>query len=83
MNLTAVGTFALLLSAPALIGLVNGTVDPDQAGLRVLFAVLCAALAEILVRRFVAAVRPTDEQEPQSQAQTVDAGPPRRRATDR
>jgi hypothetical protein len=83
VNLTAVATFALLLSAPALIGLLNGTVDPDQAGLRVLFAVLCAAVGEMLIRRFVAAVRPTDEQEPQLHAQTVDAGTPRRRATDR
>ena len=83
MNLTAVATFALLLSAPALIGLFNGTVDPDQAGIRVLFAVLCAAVAETLVRRFVTAVRRVEDDESGAQQSPVEAGPPRRRATDR
>jgi hypothetical protein len=83
VNITAVAVFGLLLSAPALIGLFNGTVDPDQAGIRVLFAVLCAAVAETLVRRFISAVRPIEDDEGRAQLPPVEAGPPRRRATDR
>ena len=83
MNIPAVAVFALLLSAPALIGLFEGTVDPDQAGLRLLFAVLCAAVAETLVRRFIAAVRPPEDEERRLHTELVDAGTPRRRATDR
>ncbi|GAB4067968.1 hypothetical protein GCM10028777_25490 [Angustibacter speluncae] len=58
MNLAAVAALALLLSVPSLLGLAEGTIDPDEAGLRLLLAVACAAVAETLLRRFVDAVRP-------------------------
>jgi hypothetical protein len=83
VNITAVAVFGLLLSAPALVGLFDGTVDPDQAGIRILFAVLCAAVAETLIRRFVAAVRHVEDDQTPMQQPPVEAGPPRRRAIDR
>lgn len=58
MNLAAVAALALLLSLPSILGLAEGSIDPDEAGLRLLLAAGCAAVAETLLRRFVDAVRP-------------------------
>lgn len=84
MNQSMIALFATLLSAPALVGLLNGSVGPDQAGVRVLFAVLCAVVAEGLVRRFVNAVRPAEPTQPATAGSpNPDDDHPRRRSTDR
>lgn len=70
MNLAAVAALALLLSLPSLLGLAEGTIDPDEAGLRLLLAVVCAAVAETLLRRFVDAVRPARVELPAERART-------------
>ena len=58
MNVATVGVLALLLAVPAVLGLAGGSIDPDEVGLRVLLmAVAVAVVAEIVLRRFVDAVR--------------------------
>jgi hypothetical protein len=65
VNLAAVAALALLLAVPSLIGLAEGSIDPDEAGLRLLLATACAAVAETVLRRFVDAVRPARVELPQ------------------
>ncbi len=65
MNLAAVAALALLLAVPSLVGLAEGSIDPDEAGLRLLLAAACAAVAETVLRRFVDAVRPARVERPQ------------------
>ena len=66
---------ALVLSFPALHGLATGTVEVDEAGLRILLAVGAAVVIDRLSGAFMNAVapRPDAEEEP----------PPQRRRTDR
>ncbi len=62
MNVATVGVLALLLAVPAVLGLAGGSIDPDEVGLRVLMAVAVAVVAEVVLRRFVDAVRRPVEQ---------------------
>lgn len=62
MNLSVVGVLSLVLAVPAVLGLAEGSIDPDEVGLRVLLAVAVAVVAEVVLRRFVDAVRGPVEQ---------------------
>ena len=45
-----------------MLGFAGGSIDPDEVGLRVLVAVAVAVVAEVVLRRFVDAVRRPAEQ---------------------
>jgi hypothetical protein len=82
MNLSVVTLIASFLSAPALVGLLDGSVGPDQAGVRVLLAVLFAVVIERVVRRFVEAVAPPERSREAGLAPVPDDEAPRRRRSD-
>lgn len=86
MNIGFVALVAAVLSAPALIGMLQGSVDPAQSGVRLLLAVLCAIAFESVVRHFLHAVSSQEGPVEATGAQQVeDPGtgqPPRRRRSD-
>jgi hypothetical protein len=83
MNLSVVTLIASLLAAPALIGLLEGSVGPDQAGVRVLLAIVFAVVIERVARHFVQAVTPPPQSRDATLAPVADEQPARRRRTDR
>lgn len=76
MSLLGIVVLAVALSAPALHGLVTGAVDADQVGLRVLMALVVAALVARVTGLFTRALAapPRAQEGPEST--------PRRRRTD-
>jgi len=62
VNLAVIAVLTLVLAVPAVVGLADHSIDPDEVGLRVLLAVAVAVVAEVVLRRFVDAVRSPAEQ---------------------
>lgn len=79
MNISVVALLAALLATPAMVGLLDGSVEPDQAGIRVLLAVLFAVVIEGVARRFLQAVRPSEPAVPAPVPSAPDPEPRRRR----
>ena len=82
MNLSVVAVLSLVLAVPAVLGLADHSIDPDEVGLRVLMAVAAAVVAEVVLRRFVDAVRSPLDQPAAREDAVAAAGPPRRRQGD-
>ncbi|MFP5345495.1 MAG: hypothetical protein ACLGIA_00475 [Actinomycetes bacterium] len=81
MNFSVVALLSALLATPATVGLLDGSVEADQAGIRVLLAVLFAVVIEAVARRFLEAVRP-DEPPATASVPPAPEPQPRRRRTD-
>jgi hypothetical protein len=82
VNLSVVAVLTLVLAVPAVPGLADHSIDPDEVGLRVLLAVGAAVAAEVVLRRFVDAVRGPAEQPLRSEDPAAAGAGPRRRQDD-